>query len=270
MAADSKDFIPPPALVARVIQIVIEVASCPWKDDLQRDLILSSTPSGNFDLNVLLSLRTKHIEDEFLSHTQQQSGKSTLLLHSMLLRGQYGGMACDIDMIVKYVAVWRARFHGLDDSTLISRKIAERFHVQLPPSFSSYAWVDIPVKMHQKAMENSAQVVNPLVMFGIEALSLKDFALAGIDFHCSSILEDVVLSDQAIVDSIIQIFSNDFASSGNTKDKQWIQVISFMKEVMWKCSAGVNHRFSIADDKSCDGSLNGSTRNERNKLLQEA
>ena len=273
MAADSKGFIPPPCLIARVMRIVFEVASCPWKNvhDLMHPVELSAFPPDlKLKFNSPISLRTKQIDNEF----SDQQSKCALFLRSMLLRGQYGGMACDIEMIVKYVAVWRVRFHGLEDSTIISKKIAERFsypvhqqHTQLTSSFS-YAWVDIPLAMHQIAMENSAEVVNPLVVCGIDCLLLKDFALAGIDFHCSPILEDVVLSDQVILDSIIKIFPDDFVSAGG-KDKHWIKVLSLMKEVMWKYSAGINRRSSIMDDdKSSDG--HGTIVNGREKLLQQA
>jgi len=53
-------------------------------------------------------------------------------------------------------------------------------------------WEEVPYLLHLKCILSSAKLVSSSTIYGIQSLSL--LSLAEIDFHCSSILEDTVLS----------------------------------------------------------------------------
>jgi len=83
MIADSKDFVPPIALVVKVMQIIFEVASCPWKDNsdiVPHNSTITSPRDGR-----LVS------QPDYLSLICQDEACG-LLLRSMVLRKKYGGM----------------------------------------------------------------------------------------------------------------------------------------------------------------------------------
>ena len=74
-----KDFVPNLTLVVRVMQIVFEVASCPWKD---------STNAFNDSKNEITSSCTRNILCEGKGFDTCE-----IFLRSMFLRKKYGGMA---------------------------------------------------------------------------------------------------------------------------------------------------------------------------------
>jgi len=114
-----------------------------------------------------LSLRGTEIEKEFADDI----GKITLL-RSILLRGHYGGMACEILMLVRDVKEWRYSFNGIRVPVNFSR-INRR--VRDDASFSkqsktdeSVNWEEVPYLLHFKSILSSAKLVSSLTIYGIQ------------------------------------------------------------------------------------------------------
>ena len=63
-------------------------------------------------------------------------------------------------------------------------------------------WEEVPYLLHLKCILSSAKLVSSSTIYGIQSLSL--LSLAEIDFHCSSILEDTVLSDSSVDVDVVQ------------------------------------------------------------------
>lgn len=55
-------------------------------------------------------------------------------------------------------------------------------------------WEEIPYLFHSKSILSNVKLVFSLTMYGIQSLNLKNLPIAGIDFYCSSILEDTAYS----------------------------------------------------------------------------
>jgi len=229
-----------------------------------KDALTSLNRSRNDMKTNPLSLRGTEIEKEFADDI----GKITLL-RSILLRGHYGGMACDILMLVRYVKEWRYRFNEVRVPVNISNRINERLRDDA--SFSkqsktdeSMNWEEVPYLLHSKSILSSAKLVSSLTMYGIQSLSLKDLSLAGIDFHCSSILEDTVLSDSVRVPRLLDELTPLIPNHLND-DERWIKGIALMKDAMWTLSAGVNRRISITGNE-----FSNNIHEQRKDILQKA
>jgi len=104
------------------------------------------------------SLRGTEIEKKFADDI----GKITSL-RSILLLGHYGGMACDILMLVRYVKEWRYSFNGIKVLENISNRINHR--VRDDASFSkqskkdeSMNWEGVPYLLHLKSILSSAKL----------------------------------------------------------------------------------------------------------------
>jgi len=126
------------------------------------------------------SSRGTEIEKKFADDI----GKITLLL-SILLRGHYGGMACDILILVRYIKGWRYSFNGIRVPVNVSNRINQR--VRDDASFSkqsktdeSMNWEEVPYLLHLKSILSSAKLVSSSTIYGFQSLSL--LSLAEIDF----------------------------------------------------------------------------------------
>lgn len=268
--------IPPLHFLKRFLQIVYEVASCSYQDILMKD-----NCNDDDDKIMMMSLRNRVIQKEFgdfLNDKNENKGEETekvdesLILRSILLRAHYGGMKGDIIMLLKYAQAWRLRFllssthHHDDDKQQHTHNIQKE------------EWNRVPFKLHSKSKKVSSKVVDSLLSQKprIEPLSMKHMSFAGIDFHCSSILEDILLEQQGklmmhqvttIVSSMIPpepkppahyYFKHKSSSSFPEKETNdtWVHknVFSLMKTAMWKFSSGVNHRQDLScyagDDKT--------------------
>ena len=233
MVAESKGFIPPPALLKRVLRIIFEIAACPIQDEISSDL----------NIDVKLSLRA-------LNAIYPERDDSAVVVKSILLRALYGGMACDIVMLSKYATQWVHRYQESfvdnDISNRIRGRLADSNSIQTTSnSLDQILWCEIPLLLHKKARQISDEKVMVLVLYGIDSLAMKDICLHGIDFHCSSILEDVVLANQDLYQKVVSIMP-DIIGASKKSSEEWINVLSVLKEAMWEFSSGVNRRLAIS------------------------
>ena len=254
MVAESKGFVPPLPLIAKILRVVFEIASCPLKDDLSH---------ANITLKGTCSLRTRLIDNELFDKPRY-----ALMIRSMLLRASYGGMACDVSMLMDFSERWRSRFHD----EVIPVNVSNRIRARLVDSNEvldevELRWDQIPGLAHSKAVNVSAANVNNLVFNGMEALYLKDICLAGIDFHCSSILEDVVLADDDLCSKILNLICK--VKSLTETDTPWIHVLEASRNSMWEYSAGVNRRMRLTGKGSFRTASEFEIDDPRTKLYDE-
>ena len=81
----------PQALAAKVLQVVFEVASCPWTDHLP-------------------SLRERNCTDNNENILTALHHHAAVILKAMDMRASYGGMKGDMRMLENYRNCWTERF----------------------------------------------------------------------------------------------------------------------------------------------------------------
>ena len=83
---------------------------------------------------------------------------------------------------------------------------------------------------------------------GLNKLSEKDVCAAGIDFHCSSVVNHL-LSQQPLYASLCQMLGKNENEAG---DKDWIA--GQVKSMIWNYSSGINRRrpFEVDQKKGDD------------------
>jgi hypothetical protein len=116
-------------------------------------------------------------------------------------------------------------------------------------------WSDLPAYVHQKAFSQSMELVPPLVASKIEKLRVSDCCAAGVDFHCSAVLESV-LSDNNIYSSLIQHMNGtaNIPAEGAGRN-EW--ALGIAKSCMWAFSSGINYKRDLigrGDNKDVAGS----------------
>uniref|UniRef100_A0A7S3VG54 Uncharacterized protein n=1 Tax=Chaetoceros debilis TaxID=122233 RepID=A0A7S3VG54_9STRA len=224
MVAYSKDFVPPQELIVRIMRAVFEIASCPWRDELN---LHEHYHSNKEDTGKRYSLTSP----SELSLHQKKEGD--LMLRSLLLRQKYGGMKCDLVMLDEYVQLWATRYsEEVVDSTIIAYclpKLNKDIKVR---------WEVLPQLLHP--IEKSLKLVPPLVHSKLRCLQKHDITSAGVDSHCSNVL-DLPLADSCFCSKVDSIF-------GRIVEKKDLTAI--LKSACWENSAGKNLRraFNIAHD----------------------
>jgi hypothetical protein len=202
MAAESKHYKIPLGLLSRVLQVVYEASTCPWSD-------CSDATAAN-DCTVV------------------QKSTCVAMLNSMAMRVSYGGMACDMDMLRLYHKTWSNRFQ----TETIPSGVRQRLGESAPKQ-----WIDLLDSIHSKMRPQGIRHVSSLLKERLSMLQLQDVCVEGVDFHCSSVL-DQLTSDNVFVstsiDRLIQI--------GVLKVRSKDLLIDILKQCMWKYSSGVNFR----------------------------
>jgi hypothetical protein len=236
MAAHSKDFQLNDFLLAKVLVAVYEIASCPWQDCIMTtDAVVS---------NVDLSFGKYHKPGlDYLLEDRET------VIWSMLMRANYGGMNCDLEMLFSAARMWNMR---LEDDDNIPHSIQERIGaVRLEKTLS---WSTLSTIVHQTSSRQSQKSVTPMVENGLAALTFTDVSTEGIDFHCTSVL-DVILSDHQLFNRCAMEFGAVSTIIGlgpvpeeSTEKRAWLERV--LKRCMWKYSAGVNRRLSLIGQES--------------------
>ena len=306
MMAISKDYLLPPSLLKRVLGIVFETASCRWQDSLRPHKQQRTHVNNDSSINIpgeltLASLhnskiRCKTSHDNGLSKQMGISvalSKDELIVWSILMRGKYGGMACDIQMLQCYAELWQQRLCSIrslsDDAKKLlspsvpSPTICNSTHSTNPAvaaictvtgQKSNYVdivpreWNQVPAFVHEPASKHSAGRIDRLMMsqkitqsnnneinnhhfVGLSCLSKSDITLEGVDFHCSSILDSVILCNPKLVQECcdqleaIGLNCNHHRPAASNDQcigsrRSWLERV--LKSCMWKYSAGVNLR----------------------------
>jgi non-ribosomal peptide synthetase component F len=215
-------------LLVRVMQIVFELASCAFRDGHYNE-----ESKGSLDDNVMpstLSLATP--TSNILPDRALYVNTCNVFIKSMLLRAEYGGMKCDTQMLHSYTRTWLMRFQsGLVPNTLLENLAS------VSTSQPIY-WCDIPRLLHETARERSVQLVTTDIIRagGLPKLNLSDICLAGIDFHCSSVV-DYLMSQREIRSAFHTFFAQ--MEVGNRNDDK---IAETLKRMIWNFSSGINHR----------------------------
>ena len=284
MMAVSKDFQPPLNLLKKVLGIVFEMASCRWQDSLSRN----ETKGSGMDEDEVLTLASLHkiATTTFKSDDGDDSARlnqkdvvlndDELLVWSILMRAQYGGMACDIRMLQGYSEVWHKRFKSIQS---IPSDVKKRLSPRTPlsrkgfPSASSTAlgsvsgqnqnvkdqcllqWNQVPGFIHESAAKHSAARIERLLhqheqnssstFVGLSCLNKIDLTIEGVDFHCSSVLESAILCDTNLVKECFVKLANGrprLRAAGQDR-RSWLE--GLLKSCMWKFGGGVNFRLPM-------------------------
>lgn len=215
-----------------MIQIVFEVASCPWTDYLAKDDNTATSP-------LLHSTSDIHKTDPQCNET---------ILQSILLRARYGGMAGDVKMLKSYGRLWRARF-ALPTTPGDIDVALKSAHASVSDDSHSgeLNWFQVPELIHRRAKLQSGVHVTALVKDGIDKLLLGDVCLEGVDFHCSGVL-DQLLANEAFVETLhLQLEKLDGIdpAAAFLSRRAWLE--SVLKKCMWDYSSSVNLRRPIAN-----------------------
>ncbi|KAK1740411.1 hypothetical protein QTG54_008506 [Skeletonema marinoi] len=264
MIADSKGFVPSKELIVRVLQIVFEMASCPWQDEIaehSNDDCSSGSPmkdridSGSDDDSKPTSFSLSS-SSSTLFPTQQHKEQTTAnsleitTIRAMLLRAQYGGMKCDVDMLHSFSKIWLQRFNSVYAMpTTITSTSALSTNDDLN-------WNCIPSLIHAKARQESQRLVTMSMVNtpGVVALTTNDVCPAGIDFHCSQVVEHL-LSRPDVYSSLCERL-NPLLPPKSVTNRDWIT--SKVKTLIWNYSSGINRRRSLmgsTKQSDCDRML---------------
>jgi hypothetical protein len=207
MIAMSLGYEPGEQFEALVLRVVEDVCTCPFKD--------------GFDIGVHKHEGGSTLEqlDNPINHL---SARATSCIRSLLVRASFGGMAGDVVMLRKAASTWFRRF--CEDTS---------------------AWV---CKMYD--INGCSPPTDPLICeflmersAGRSALRACDYPLAGIDFHCSNVLEAVQVPafvDYAAVQSIVTKLTCAATVAGVSKPFQ-----ELLRSAMWDFRSSVNVRHRL-------------------------
>lgn len=202
-----------------MLQIVFEVASCPWKDechDSQENSNILYNPSET-------------------TNFQEETDQCNLMLRSMYLRKKYGGMNCDKVMIGNYVTLWAKRYRMRFVEPLIGKIIC-------PSSLDNgILWKDVPSHMYRQTVQGSSNLSLTLQKTPLPLLTKHDICPSGIDFHCSNILNVLLCPKCPFYTKLRSMF----------QDMTDEDLENMVKKMMWDCSSGVNNRRNISTGKLC-------------------
>ena len=262
MVAQTKDFVMPPSLITKLMQIVFEIASCPVQDSCKGEDHVDNVGEESLEgeapsiTQIHCSLSSFHRVGEDV-----RLNPSETLIWSTLLRVQYGGMRCDVTMLRRFADCWSGRFsHGRIPSNLLghlpaSSSLSEGLASSPSTDAATAAkWEDVPHRIHEAARKQSAQRVPEIANTGLMELVHSDLAIEGIDFHCSPVLNSM-LSDKEFVQlclSRLKTITDNGHKLGQSplppnheQDKQLSWLEGVLKSCMWNYSSGVNFRRSL-------------------------
>jgi hypothetical protein len=179
----------------------------------------------------------------------QRLDECSVLIRSILLRAQYGGMAGDMQMLHDYVHLWFKRMDDVHVPTDVAERVSQRdkADVSLPTeSLTEFKWCDVPTLIHARAKLQSQSHVPPIVQRGLDKLSMQDICCAGVDFHCSAVLDQAIAEDAVFEECYERISSivteADLSQLPTSKDQRRPYLMRILKQCMWKFSSGINHR----------------------------
>jgi hypothetical protein len=256
MVAHSKDYAVPRALMARVFQIVFETASCQWKDDEKAwnprggPAFTTSVadPSHPQDLS-LNALHAMTADSDGSLATTSGTCPSELLVWCLLVRADYGGMRCDVEMLHRFANLWQVRFRSSGVPANLLRRwglLPQAFHSGEgqpdPRALASQgaSWSDIPSLLHERAKSRSSERVAPLASAGIQSLAIDDVCVEGVDFHCSPIVDHLLALPVAGLCRDLLLLTSDPEESGENRAVMTVE--DALKYCLWHYSSGVNHR----------------------------
>lgn len=203
-----------------VFRIIFEIASCPWKDSCE-DTENRANPSCSLVCSSVGEVKMNLVLPE----------QCDLMIRSMILRKKYGGMACDKRMLDSFVSVWEDRYQK---STVDSDTLKRCF-----PNSTDIQWKDVPFLFHASG-RNMVHLLDKLLSTQLLRLTIHDVCAAGIDFHCTSVMDFLTKDPNS---SLITKLCKHLGSDSNDK------IGSTLQRIMWDYSSGINKRrsFSVKD-----------------------
>ena len=237
-----KGYVPSLSVMVRVFQIVFEMASCPRRDELCSDRT-ANAPSVFEDgepMSLSLTTPSSRLFNHALSNKMSSNNKCETLIRSMLLRSQYGGMTCDISMLNSYATLWLKRFQSLDAVPRVVASCLPASELKDGKEDKSIYWFDLPRLLHEASHEKSRQLVTCQIVCpgGLSKLNETDICSAGIDFHCSSVVESI-LSQRSLYAALCEKLKPMNALKQDMA-RGWI--VDQVKKCIWIYSSSVNHR----------------------------
>ena len=145
-------------------------------------------------------------------------------------------------MLDDYLELWMTRFR----ENLVPRDMCERLQLD-SPHLSSSSWQFVPEIIHRKPIDDSI-IVTALVHEKLKSLSFYDTVIAGIDFHCSNIVE-TMLNDVAIRSDAARYIQRQHGHDGPISDEALGTII---RRSMWTCSSGINSKRPLMWDVKCE------------------
>ena len=215
------------------------MASCARQDQIDDEESIKQQS----DVKVPASLSLKTPTDELFPDTKQSTvhiNSCEVIIRSMLLRVQYGGLKCDADMLYSYAITWLRRFQSVSVPASLERSLSTA-----ETTLQSTSWFDVPQLLHAKARAQSEELITSKLICsnGIPKLTAMDVCSAGIDFHCSNVVEHL-LSQRELYIALGERLSH----NQKITDREWIS--DQLKSMIWNFSSGVNHRRLLLESRS--------------------
>jgi hypothetical protein len=229
-------------LLKRVFQIVFEIASCARQDQCDEESIKQQS-----DVKLPVSLSLKTTTDELFPDTKQSTTHINfceVIIRSILLRAQYGGMKFDCQMLYSYAITWLRRFQLVSVPTSLEKSLST---VETTLQ-TIHWWEDVPQLLHSKARVHSEELITSKLICsnGIPKLTAMDVCSAGIDFHCSRVVEHLLSQRELYI--ILSERLSKLKSIQVVADREWIS--DQLKSMIWNFSSGVNHRRFLLESQS--------------------
>jgi len=211
MIALSKNFVASTRIKEEVCRIASELAAQEFRDDgttlVEKEVKEVKNDDSDDDVDVLPSLSS--IQEKFGSNSEE-----TLLIASLIVRAQFGGMEGDVKMLKNFIRVWVRRFESID----------------------SLLWMD-KIKSNSPRLDSTLlkeMSAHPFVKF--------DIPLEAIDFHVSDIIEHCVsdISSEEFQNIRKAVINTSFKNEEGDIDLFRAQELA--QSAMWYCSSGVNEK----------------------------
>ncbi len=251
MLATSRNYQPQNTFISPCLSILHEVALGTWKD--------------NEAIDDSVDLTDKEPSSPTPTHQPYFSREFTRLPHSMTAaicrclsyRADYGGMKGDVQMMNRSCSIWYQRFsEGIGNSH--SHLTRQQQHIRSVPLISGkqtppFTYIDPEFLSMWKSDPYLAFMVDEMDGFGaptelIDAVSLhiegrglgglpilrslEDTVPAGIDFHCSSILDHCLSAPS--LHSKVETLLHQMKNSDDMMNE--------IRSAMWNFRSGVNFR----------------------------
>jgi len=144
----------------------------------------------------------------------------------------------DMKMLDEYLDLWGSRFK----QRTVPQSIYKRLDLSLSGE-SSPLWILLPEMIHHKATDDSV-VVTALLHEKLHALSFYDVVIAGVDFHCSNVVE-VMMNDEKICSEVASYNQCHHLHDGHSSKEV---IASVIRRCMWHCSSAINSKRPLAED----------------------
>lgn len=183
MAAIGKGYAPPRASISTLIRLAAAAAASPVRDDPSAWPPVEDEPQLAGALDGLFSGGGGGGEAESAAAALAASNDTgaLLLTRCLYFRAAYGGMPCDVKMMDAAARVWAARFAGVAPPPPRAVKVDA---LKTAPPLTNW---------QEYMAATAAAASTPLPADPSARLTPADLPLSAVDFHVSSIADDLLL-----------------------------------------------------------------------------